>query len=164
MVACGCIIRGSVSREPAVDRRRLLHAAWVACFATLSARAHAAGPGDVAGADARRVRAVVQAQLDAFAAGDAARAFVYAAPPIREMFGTPERFMEMVERRYAPVIRPASVAFLATQVSGDTAIQGVHLTDAAGDVWLAVYRLERQPDRNWRITACELQESTARTT
>jgi len=146
-----------------MDRRRWLLAmgfAWMAMPGCVGA----AGPGDVAGADARRVRAVVQAQLDAFAAGDAARAFTYAAPPIREMFGTPERFMEMVERRYAPVIRPASVAYLVTQVSGDAAIQGVHLTDAAGDVWLAVYRLERQADRNWRITACELHESSARTT
>jgi len=147
-----------------MDRRQWLHAAWLTFFAASGGRALAAGPGDVATADARRVRAVVQAQLDAFAAGDAARAFAYAAPPLRDMFGTPERFMEMVERRYAPVIRPASVAFLATQVSGDAAVQGVHLTDAAGDAWLAVYRLERQRDRTWRITACELHESTARST
>ena len=147
-----------------MDRRHLLRAAWVALLGARVVDVSAAGPGDVAGADARRVRAVVQAQLDAFAAGDAARAFTYAAPPIRDMFGTPERFMEMVERRYAPVIRPASVAFLVTQVSGDAAIQGVHLTDASGDAWLAVYRLERQADRNWRITRCELHESTARTT
>jgi len=146
-----------------MNRRALLHGTWFTLVAGAARTAWAAGPGDVAGADARRVRAVVQAQLDAFAAGDAARAFGYAAPAIRAMFGTPERFMEMVERSYAPVIRPASVAFLIPEVSGDAAIQGVHLTDAAGDVWLAVYRLERQPDRNWRITGCELHESTART-
>jgi len=147
-----------------MDRRRILEGVAAIVGTGLVGAARAAGPGDVAGADARRVRGVVQAQLDAFAAGDAARAFGYAAPGIRDAFGTPERFMEMVERRYAPVIRPAAVAFLVPQVSGDAAIQGVHLTDASGDVWLAVYRLERQPDRNWRITGCELHESTAKTT
>ena len=29
-------------------------------------------------------------------------------------------------------------------------VQGVHLTDAAGVLWLATYRLERQPDGGWR--------------
>jgi len=148
-----------------LNRRRLLRSACLGLAGlALACGLQAAGPGDVAGADAKRVRAVVQAQLDAFAAGDATRAFGYAAPSIRAMFGTAERFMEMVERSYAPVIRPSAVSFLVPQVSGDVATQEVHLTDASGDTWLAVYRLERQADRNWRITGCELHESTALTT
>ena len=108
-----------------MKRRRVLQGAWAGVLGAVAGWVGAAGPADVAAADARRVRSVVQAQLDAFAAGDAARAFTYAAPAIREMFGTAERFMEMVERRYAPVIRPASVTFLVPQVMGDSAIQGV---------------------------------------
>ena len=46
--------------------------------------------------DEQAVRAVVQAQLDAFAANDAKRAFSYAAPQLHEMFETPEKFMAMV--------------------------------------------------------------------
>ena len=73
----------------------------------------AAGAADVlARADARQVRAIVEAQLDAFARDDAVRAFSYAAPSIRSMFGDAERFMEMVRRSYPLVYRPASVAFL----------------------------------------------------
>jgi hypothetical protein len=145
-------------------RRRRFLGGLIAASAAVAPVVRAAGPGDVAAAEARQVRAVIQAQLDAFAVGDAARAFGYAAPGIREAFGTPERFMEMVQRRYAPVIRPATVVFLVGKVSGDVAVQPLHLTDADGDTWLAVYRLERQSDRTWRISACELHESTAQTT
>ena len=65
----------------------------------------AAPPGaePVAAADARAVRSVVSAQLDAFANDDAVRAFSYAAPAIQAMFQTPERFLAMVRRGY-PVV------------------------------------------------------------
>jgi ketosteroid isomerase-like protein len=47
----------------------------------------------VSDADARAVREVIEAQLDAFKRDDAPRAFSYAAPGIRATFGTPENFM-----------------------------------------------------------------------
>ena len=33
----------------------------------------------------------------------------------------------------------------------------MQMTDADGRAWLAVYRLQRQPDRAWRIGGCSLQ-------
>ena len=118
----------------------------------------------LARADARQVRAVVEAQLDAFARDDAVRAFSFAAPAIREMFGDPDRFMAMVRRSYPVVYRPASVAFFVAEGEGDEVLQPVHFTDAAGALWIALYRLERQPDRSWRIAGCEVAPSRARTT
>ena len=52
---------------------------------------------------AQAVKETVQAQLAAFAADDAIRAFSYAAPTIRDMFQTPDNFMAMVQRAY-PVV------------------------------------------------------------
>ena len=101
--------------ESAVDRRRLLHGAWVASLATLSARPRAAGPGDVAGADARRVRAVVQAQLDAFAARDAKRAFSTRAPGSARCSAR-RALPGDGQRSYPGDLPPGVVAFLATQV------------------------------------------------
>jgi len=118
----------------------------------------------VARADARQVRDVVEAQLDAFARDDAGRAFSYAAPSIRAMFGDAERFMAMVRRSYPVVYRPASVAFLVPEVDGEEIVQPVHFTDAQGTLWLAVYRLQRQRDRSWRITGCALAPSSGQTT
>ena len=118
----------------------------------------------VSATDMRTARAVVQAQLDAFAADDAPRAFSLAAPKLREVFGNADRFMAMVRSSYPVVYRPASVAFLVPEWLDRELIQGVHFTDGQGGLWLALYRLQRQRDNTWRINGCELVESQARTT
>lgn len=122
----------------------------------------AAHAGSVSKADAQKVRAVIQAQLDAFASDDAKRAFSYAAPGIREMFGTPERFLAMVREGYPVVYRPASVGFLKPEANGRSVIQAVEMADGEGALWVAVYHLERQRGGAWRITACELVPSEGR--
>lgn len=139
--------------------RSFVMLAW---FAFAGAGVAAAEP--VSTADAKAVRSVVEAQLEAFAADDAKRAFSFAAPSIREMFGTPDRFMAMVRAGYPVVYRPASVTFLAPMRIDGQLVQGVQLTDSAGSLWLAVYRLERQPDRSWRIGGCDVQASAGKMT
>jgi hypothetical protein len=135
------------------------------CCATALVAASGAASGDaVSAADSRSVRAVVQSQLDAFAADDADRAFSYAAPSIRQMFGSAQNFIAMVRASYPVVYRPASVAFLVPESVGGEVIQAVHFTDGQGGLWLAVYHLQRQHGNVWRISGCELAESHARTT
>ncbi len=145
-------------REIAVNRL------WLMLGLLLAMGAAAQAAPAVPAPQAREVRAVVQAQLDAFAADDAGRAFSYAGPAIRAMFGTPERFVAMVRASYPVVYRPASVAFLIPEAAGDEVIQGVHFGDANGRVWLAVYRLQRLEHVGWRINGCQLVESGAKTT
>lgn len=114
-------------------------------------------------ADAKVVRSVVEAQLAAFAADDAAKAFSYAAPNVREAVGTPAGFLTMVQRSYPVVYRPGSVAFLKPNGKNDDAIQRVQMTDAAGESWLAIYSLQRQKNKSWRITGCNVVENKNRT-
>ena len=132
----------------------------VALLATLPARAADA----VSESDATAMRIVVESQLAAFAADDAERAFSYAAPPIRTMFKTPDRFMEMVRNGYPVVYRPSRVVYLAPVVVDGQFVQGVQMTDASGALWLAVYQFERQADRSWRISGCTVQPSTGKLT
>ncbi len=106
--------------------------------------------------DARAVRAVIEAQLDAFRKDDAAGAFSLATPGIRETFGSPENFMNMVRSSYAVVYRPTSVAFEAPVVIDGQIVQPVRMTDAEGRAWLAVYPMQRQPDGSWRTNGCQL--------
>jgi hypothetical protein len=134
-------------------------AALLLATASLQARAEPVSAGDT-----KAVRAVVEAQLDAFAADDAKKAFSYAAPSIRAMFGTPERFVAMVRAGYPAVYRPASVTFLQPLWLQGQLLQGVHLTDADGAQWIATYSLERQPDKSWRISGCDVQPATGRMT
>jgi hypothetical protein len=106
--------------------------------------------------DARAVRAVIQAQLDAFRRDDAARAFSLATPGIRATFGDAESFMDMVRRSYAVVYRPSSVAFEAPVVIRGELVQPVRLTDAEGRAWLAIYPMQRQSDGRWLTNGCQL--------
>ncbi len=141
-------------------------ARFIAAFCLTLGIAFAATPParaqPIADADARAARTIVGAQLQAFASDDAKRAFSYAAPSIRAMFGTPERFLAMVRAGYPAVYRATGVTFLIPlRVDGDL-VQGVHLTDPAGVLWLATYRLERQPDGTWRIAGCDLRPATGK--
>ena len=107
-------------------------------------------------ADAEAVRAVIEAQLDAFRHDDAARAFTLATPGIRETFGSAENFLAMVRDSYAVIYRPKSVIFEPPHLIDGRLFQPVRLTDAEGRAWIAIYSMQRQPDGNWRTNGCQL--------
>ena len=140
-------------------RRGLIATALVLALAPALAGAQA-----ISDADARAVRAVIEAQLDAFKRDDAKRAFSYATPGIRDSFGTAERFMAMVREQYAVVFRPRSVSFEAPLMAGEDLVQPVHLTDGEGHAWMAIYPMVKLPDGSWRINGCHLARLPARET
>ena len=107
-------------------------------------------------ADAKAVRKVIEAQLDAFRHDDAARAFSYAADGIREMFRSAEDFLEMVRTSYAVVYRPRHVVFEPPERVGADVVQPVIMTDSDGRGWIALYPMRREKDGSWRINGCSL--------
>jgi hypothetical protein len=131
---------------------------WLAVFGLLTPLM--AGATRLSEPDARAVREVVQAQLDAFAADDAERAFSYASPAIRARFGNAHRFMSMVQGSYPMVVRPTAARFFLAQVDREsqgaqpTVTQTVQLQDDAGRLWMATYLLERHKGSGWRISGC----------
>ncbi len=107
--------------------------------------------------DARAVRQVVEAQLEAFAADNAERAFSYASSDIQSQFGDARTFMEMVRRGYPMLIRPAAVSFFQPQVSigsPETVTQILQVRDRDGRLWQATYLLQRQNGADWHIGGC----------
>ena len=137
---------------------------FVAALLLVTGLSSARATEPVSAVDTKAVRAVVEAQLDAFAADDAKKAFSLAAPAIRAMFETPEKFVAMVRAGYPVVYRPASVTFLQPLWVQRQLVLGVRLTDADGGQWLATYSLERQPDKSWRISGCDVQPASGRMT
>jgi hypothetical protein len=118
----------------------------------------AASPAaEVSAADATAIRTVITEQLEAFARDDAARAFALAASGIRERFGSPEVFIDMVRIGYPVVYRPKSVAFEQPAIVHGEVIQPVRMTDAEGEAWIAFYPMVRQADGRWRINGCQLE-------
>jgi hypothetical protein len=147
--------------RPVSVQLRGLFAAGAAALVLLFAAAPAQAAPFTA-ADEKSVRSVVEHQLAAFAKDDAAKAFSFAAPNVREAVRNAAGFMAMVRKDYPVVYRPGSVAFLKAEGKGDQAIQRVQMTDAGGASWLAVYSLERQRNKAWRITGCAVVENKGR--
>lgn len=115
-------------------------------FSPMSARAD-----DVAAA-----QGVIRAQEQAFIRDDSAAAYSYAAPTIREIFPAPDIFMSMVQNGYAPVYRHKSFEFGDSKSEGNWIAQRVHIVDANGEAWEALYTLEQQSDGSYKITGCSL--------
>lgn len=121
----------------------------IALFVGLGAPACAAD--DVAAA-----QGVIRSQVEALGRDDAATAYSYAAPAIRGVFPQADIFMSMVRKSYAPVYRHKSFEFGEARVSDGKIAQRVHIVDADGETWEALYTLEQQPDGSLKISGCVL--------
>jgi hypothetical protein len=98
----------------------------------------------------------IRSQVEALGRDDAATAYSYAAPAIQGMFQQPDIFLSMVRHSYAPVYRHRSFEFGEARVSDGTIAQQVHIIDADGEAWEALYTLEREPDGSVKISGCVL--------
>ena len=106
--------------------------------------------------DVSTAQGVIRAQEQAFVRGDASAAYSYAAPAIKEIFPAPDIFMSMVQNGYAPVYRHKSFEFGESDSEGNRIAQRVHIVDANGEAWEALYTLEQQADGSYKITGCTL--------
>jgi len=102
------------------------------------------------------IRDTISQQLDAFRRDDWAGAFAYASPILQTIFGSPERFRDMVLGGYRAVYRPKQVAFQDLDTSGPRPIQIVFFIGPDGLAYLAAYEMERQADGSWRIASVQL--------
>ena len=106
--------------------------------------------------DVAAAQSVIRSQAEAFSRDDAAAAYSYAAPAIKGIFPRAEIFMSMVQQGYAPVYRHRSFEFGEARVADGVIAQRVHIIDANGEAWEALYTLEQQPDGSLKITGCSL--------
>lgn len=116
----------------------------------------ALGPVAARAGDVPAAQGVIRAQEQAFARDDAAAAYSHAAPAIKEIFPAPDIFMSMVQNGYAPVYRHKSFEFGESKSEGNWIAQHVHIVDANGEAWEALYTLEQQADGSYKITGCSL--------
>jgi hypothetical protein len=106
--------------------------------------------------DVANAQSVIRAQEEAFRRDDAAAAYSYAAPGIREMFPQADIFMLMVQHAYTPVYRHKSFEFGEAQTADGQVAQRVHIVDENGQAWEALYTLEQQADGSFKIVGCVL--------
>jgi hypothetical protein len=106
--------------------------------------------------DIAAAQSVIRSQAEAFSRDDAAAAYSYAAPAIKGIFPQADIFMSMVQQGYAPVYRHKSFEFGEARVADGKIAQRVHIIDADGVPWEALYTLEQQPDGSVKISGCVL--------
>ena len=106
--------------------------------------------------DVAAAQSVIRSQEQAFSRDDGAAAYSHAAPAIQGIFPDAETFMAMVRNSYAPVYRHKSFEFGEARTADGKIAQRVHIVDADGAPWEALYTLELQPDGSLKISGCTL--------
>lgn len=128
-------------------------------LAFLLVAAMTAGPVS-AQSDAEEIRAVISEQIEAFRADDVARAFTFASPAIKRMFGDPARFGRMVREGYPMVWRPSDMRFSGLSRDGGRTVQSVLMTDADGALFIVDYEMVPDGD-GWRINGVRVRRTGA---
>jgi hypothetical protein len=101
------------------------------------------------------IRQTIQDQLNAFNARDAAKAWTYASPTIKGIFGTSDIFGGMVQKTYPMVWQHGAVQMLELRTVAGNLWQRVMITDTLGDTHLLDYMMVETSD-GWRINAVQL--------
>jgi Domain of unknown function (DUF4864) len=146
----------------------VLACALGSAWAIPSSRAADSGQGAtepaLRAADWTAIKKVIAEQRSALKAGDAARAFSYASPGIRNQFGDAANFLDMVRAMYSALLTARYVEFLEGAVIDGAVIQPLRLIDSDNTVRVALYIMERQENGTWRIGGCQLAPSTIQAT
>lgn len=101
---------------------------------------------------------VIRDQISAFAADDFSAAFDYASPTIKRLFGTPERFGQMVQSGYPMVYRPAEIRMLDQRDMGAVRVQRVMIRDGAGRLHFLDYQMIPS-DTGWQINGVQIVQA-----
>lgn len=104
------------------------------------------------------IQSTIQSQIDAFRADDFARAFTYASPTIKGLFGTADNFGMMVKNGYPMVHRPGNVRMLELRMVNGAQWQKVMITDEVGRTHVLDYQMIETAD-GWQINGVQLLPS-----
>ncbi len=109
-------------------------------------------------APSSHLQELVRSQLQAFDRGDARAAWGIVSPGLRERFGGPDAFLEMVQLGYAPLVNSQRVIY-GEQVQLPTGEVGqwLDVTGPAGERVRALYLFDLI-DGSWQTTGCLLFE------
>lgn len=101
------------------------------------------------------IETTIRGQMDAFQADDFATAFTFASPNIKMLFGTSDRFGQMVRNGYPMVWRPGEVRFLELRDIDGALWQKVMIRDRAGEFHVLDYQMINGPE-GWQINGVQI--------
>lgn len=101
-------------------------------------------------------RRIITSQLAALQNGDADGAWAFAHGSIRAIFGSPDRFYQMVDQGYRPLIDFTRISFQEAEQAGQVWIQPVRLNDLNNDEYIAFYAMQPNAEGEWRISGVQI--------
>lgn len=104
---------------------------------------------------AETIEDVIGQQLSAFNERDMPKAFGFASPMIKRLFGNPGNFGSMVSRGYPMVWDNSDVRFLDTREIDGSQFQKVMVRDARGGLHVLEYKMIPVQD-GWQIDGVQL--------
>lgn len=137
----------------------MLYKIWPLIATTLFSIFFAFAQANAQTTEDKAIQSVIEDQISAFQSKDYDRAFSHAAPTIKQIFKTSDRFIGMVKKGYQPLYNPDSYAFSRNLEQGGSVYQEVLVTDQNGKQWQAVYTLKKQADGSWKITGVKMEPS-----
>ena len=145
---------------PSRSRRGFLLSTVVVALGAVLARPAIAAETKLSKAEWQAIRKVISDQLAALRAGDADKAFGYASSGIRAQFGDAATFIAMVREAYSALLLARYTEFLDGAVIDGVVVQPLRLIAPDNTVQVALYTVERQSARGWRVTGCQIAPST----
>lgn len=109
-------------------------------------------------------QAVIADQMGAFRARAHERAFSHAAPNLRKIFGSTERFIGMVKSGYGPIYDAMNWQFGRSRMRDGQLYQELLVTGPSGRSWKALYTMQQLEDGSWRIAGVRLIPGEAHST
>jgi len=105
--------------------------------------------------DSDAIEDVIGSQLQAFNNRDVSKAWQYASPNIKRLFGSSDNFGMMVQRGYPMVWDNADVRFLELRDVRGNLWQKVMVRDAQGGLHILDYQMIETAD-GWQINGVQL--------
>ncbi|MEL6966263.1 MAG: DUF4864 domain-containing protein [Pseudomonadota bacterium] len=142
-------------------------ALWLTVAVTVSvllAWMTSASAQNVQTAESKAAQMVIDGQFKAFRAQDHDGAFSYAAPTLRKMFGSTDRFIGMVKGGYNAIYGAQRWEFGRHRTRSGALYQEVMLVGPLGRNWVALYTMRKQSDGTWKIAGVQIKETDNRST
>ncbi len=131
----------------------------LSCILVLTILIGVAGAGRSEAADVMPaepgIENTIQSQIDAFLVDDFATAFTFASPNIKQLFGSSDRFGQMVRNGFPMVWRPGEVQFLELRDISGALWQKVMIRDQAGAIHMLDYQMIEGAE-GWQINGVQI--------
>jgi len=102
------------------------------------------------------VEKTVQGQLEAFQAKDAERAYSYLTPKARARAGSPQKFMQMIQKKYPALYNPVSFELRGLEPRRGILQKTVNVVGPDFLDYRAFFKLQPQPDGKWSVVGASV--------